>query len=166
MPLVVGDHAARVAAAIEWLGGQCGDYAPLRRQFITKYFAWIAAQIEAHRAELVERLQPFEGLYAPEDFFWSALRPLPRGWVPIGGQFLPADMLFWDGTQPVAVQLGERATDRELALRQANVCVVHGELPATFGRFWGKQGLPSSPFRRPYPLSLRAGAAGEAISSQ
>ena len=34
MPLATGDHAARVAAAIEWLGGQCGDYAPLRRQFI------------------------------------------------------------------------------------------------------------------------------------
>ena len=39
MPLAIGDHAARVAAAIEWLTGLCGDYAPLRRQFIAAYFS-------------------------------------------------------------------------------------------------------------------------------
>ena len=38
MPLAIGDHAARVAAAIEWLVSQCGDYAPLRRQFIASVF--------------------------------------------------------------------------------------------------------------------------------
>jgi len=33
MPLATGNHAARVAAAMDWLGGQCGDYAPRRRQY-------------------------------------------------------------------------------------------------------------------------------------
>ena len=56
MPLVIGDHAARVAAAIDWLDSLCGDYAPLRRQFIAAYFRLIAAQIDAQRAELAERL--------------------------------------------------------------------------------------------------------------
>ena len=155
MPLVVGDHAARVAAAADWLTSQCGDYAPLRGQFIAGYFDWIATQIDTHRAELAERLQPFDGLYAPEDFFWSALRPLPRGWVPVGDRFLPADIVFWDGAQPIAVQLGERATEREKALQDAGVQLVHGQLPATFERFWMGQTLPCSPFRRPSPLSLR-----------
>ena len=88
MPLVIGDHAARVAAAIDWLTGLCGDYAPLRRQFIAAYFSVIATQLEAHRADLVERLNPYDGLYAPEDFLWSALMPLPRGWVPVGDQIV------------------------------------------------------------------------------
>ena len=62
MPLVIGDHAARVAAAIDWLTGLCGDYAPLRRQFIAAYFSYIATQLDAHRADLVERLNPYDGL--------------------------------------------------------------------------------------------------------
>lgn len=154
MPPDVGDHVARVAAAAEWLTSQCGDYAPLRRQFIARYFDWIAAQIEAHRAELVERLKPFDGLYAPEDFFWSALRPLPRGWVPLGERFLPADIVFWDGARPIVVQLGERTTDREKMLQDASVQLVHDQLPPTFERFWEDQVLPSSPFRRPVPIII------------
>ncbi len=41
MPLATGDHAARVAAALAWLEGLCGDYAPLRRQFVAAYFGFI-----------------------------------------------------------------------------------------------------------------------------
>ena len=61
---------------------------PLRRQFIASYFGFIAAHLDAHRTELVERAKPYDGLYRPEDWLWSALRPLPRGWVPVahGGQ--------------------------------------------------------------------------------
>lgn len=151
MPLVVGDHADRVAAAVEWLTGQCGDYAPLRGQFIARYFEWIAARIDTHRTELAERLKPFDGLYSPDDFFWSALRPLPRGWVAVGERFQPTDMMFWDGTRVIAVQLGERETDREKALRDAGVLVLQGDFPDTFDRFWEGQRLPSSPFRRALP---------------
>src|ERR1700746_3440996 len=60
MPLVASDHAARVTAAIEWLHSQCGDYAPLRRQFITSYFAFIAAEIDAHRQEIAASLAPYD----------------------------------------------------------------------------------------------------------
>ena len=156
MPLVAGDHAARVAAAAAWLESQCGDYAPLRRQLIAGYLRWAAAQIEAHREALAERLKPYEGLYAPEDFLWSALRPLPRGWVPVDGSYLPADVVFWDGTRSIAIELGSRETERQNALIAAGAAVCRMEpgtlaLPEGFHRFWLGQVLPSSPFRRPTP---------------
>jgi hypothetical protein len=165
MPLVIGDHAARVAAAIDWLTGLCGDYAPLRRQFIAAYFSYIAIQLDAHRADLVERLNPYDGVYAPDDFLWSALMPLPRGWVPAGDRLLPADIVFWDGTQPIAIEISPRTTARQSALDAAGVLVLRIEpatmnvgpsLPESFQRFWQDQQLPSSPFRRPIPLGVIA----------
>ena len=45
MPLIIGDHTARVVAATSWLEGLCGDYAPLRRQF----------RSEEHTSELQSR---------------------------------------------------------------------------------------------------------------
>ena len=133
MPLAIGDHAARVTAAKAWLEGLCGDYAPLRRQFIAAYFRCIAAQIEAHRAELAERVKPYDGLYAPEDFLWSAPRPLPRGWVPAGDALLPADMVFWDGARAIAIELSARETEKQKALAAAGVSVCRIE-PGMFDR--------------------------------
>lgn len=160
MPLVMSDHAARVAAAIEWLHGQCGDYAPMRRQFITSYFALIAAEIDAHRREIAERLAPYDGLYQPDDLTWSALRPLPRGWVSVGDQQLSADMVFWDGMQPIAIELGPRETQRERALADVGILVHRFEpnalqLPGMFQCFWQQSTLPSSPFRRLIPAHRR-----------
>jgi hypothetical protein len=168
MPLVIGDHLARVAAATEWLVSLCGDYAPLQRQFIAAYFGFISAHLDAHRAALAERVKPYGGLYAPEDFLWSALRPLPRGWVPTPGKLLPADMVFWDGTQVIAVELSARETDKQKALQAARIAVYRIEpnllgsdpiqlgqiLPENFRRFWDGQTLPSSPFRRPIPCGV------------
>ena len=164
MPLAIGDHAARVTAAKEWLEGLCGDYAPLRRQFIAAYFRCIAAQIEAHREELAERVKPYDGLYAPEDFLWSALRPLPRGWVPVGEALLPADMVFWDGARAIAIELSVRETEKQKALAAAGVSVCRIEpgkfdrlgevLPRYFLHFWQDQALPSSPFRRVIPRGV------------
>jgi hypothetical protein len=166
MPLATGDHASRVAAAKEWLESLCGDYAPLRRQFTDAYLRFVAAQIEAHREELAARLEPYDGLYLPDDFLWSAPRPLPRGWVPVASQLLPADMVFWDGTQPIAIELAARNTDRQRALLTAGVTVYRIEhsmfagldaiLPTSFSRFWEGQTLPSSPFRRSIPLGVLA----------
>lgn len=158
MPLVVGDHAARVAASKAWLHALCGDYAPLRRKFIDAYFDLIAAAIETQRTELADRLAPYDGLYAPDDFLWSALRPLPRGWVIAGQQLLRADVVFWDGQQAIAVELAGRETDGERALRAAGV-MVHRIEPGAIDRldavapglqcYRTDQVLPVSPFRRP-----------------
>lgn len=164
MPLATGDHAARVVAAIEWLHGQCGDYAPLRRQFITAYFRFIAAQIEAHRDELARSLAPYDGLFAPEDYLWSALRPLPRGWVPVADRYLAADIVFWDGTQAIAVELSARPTEKQKTLTAAGCAVFQIEpgtfdrlgefLPKTCSHFCDASVLPSSPFRRQIPYGV------------
>lgn len=165
MPVAIGDHAARVAAAVAWLEDLCGDYAPLRRQFVARYFDFVSGHLARHRDELTERLKPYDGLYAPDDFLWSALRPLPRGWVPAGGTVLPADMVFWDGTRAIAIELSPHATDKEQMLTAAGIIVCRIEpavltgdpmrlddiLPQNFQRFWTGQVLPSSPFRRPLP---------------
>jgi hypothetical protein len=161
MPLATGDHAARVGAATDWLCSLCGDYAPLRRQFVAAYFNCIAAHLTEHRAELAERVKRYDGVFAPEDFLWSALRPLPRGWIPVQDQMLPADMVFWDGARPMAIELATRDTERQKALQAGGVAVYRIEpgafdrldeiLPASFRRFWDAATLPSSPFRRPLP---------------
>jgi hypothetical protein len=164
MPLSIGDHAARVAAAQQWLAGLCGDYAPLRRRFVEAYFGFAARHLEAHRLELVERLRPYDGLYAPEDFLWSAWRLLPRGWAPSREQLLPADFVFWDGRQIIAIEVAARDTERQKALLQSDIAVCRiapaalgrlGEiLPNSFLRFWEGQSLPSSPFRRAVPNGI------------
>jgi hypothetical protein len=170
MQLAIGDHAARVAAATDWLLGLCGDYAPLRRKFVGCYFNFIATHLLAHHTELAEGAKPYDGLYAPEDWLWSALRPLPRGWVPLQGHFLPADIVFWDGAQFIAIELSARETDRQKALQDAGVAVVRidptvlggdpvlmgGILPDCFRRYWEGQLLPSSPFRRSIPAGVIA----------
>jgi hypothetical protein len=171
MPLAIGDHAARVAAAIAWLEAQCGDYAPLRRRLVAAYFGFVAAEIEAHRGELAERLKSYDGLFAPEDFLWSALRPLPRGWAPVGDWWLPADMVFWDGERAIAIEIAARETDRQKALRTAGIDIrriepgmfgrLHGVLPPSFLRFFECQSLPSSPFRRPIPSPPQRGGEGQ-----
>ena len=170
MPLATGDHAARVAAAIAWLEGLCGDYAPLRRQFIAAYFCFIEAEIEARCGELAERLKPYDGLFAPEDFLWSALRPLPRGWIPVDDRWLPADVVFWDGERAIAIEIATRETDRQKALRTAGIDVrriepgmlgrLHDVLPPNFLPFFECQTLPSSPFRRPIPSPPPRGGEG------
>lgn len=156
MPLIAADHAARVTVAVDWLNSQCGDYAPLRRQFIASYFALLAATIAEHRQEIVGELAAYDGLYQPDDLTWSALRPLPRGWVSAGDRWLPADIVFWDGTQPIAIELGSRETEREKALRAAGAHVLRldpgaPDLPEIFQGFWRQSSLPSSPFRRLIP---------------
>jgi hypothetical protein len=168
MPLATGDHTARITAARDWMISLCGDYAPLRRQFISSYLEFVTAHLVAHRSELAEHLRRYHGLYAPEDWTWSALRPLPRAWLPAGERMLQAEIVFWDGARPIAVELAARPTERQAALLAAGIDVVRVDppvlsgdpmqlaalLPACFQYFWQSQTLPSSPFRRPIPQGL------------
>jgi len=167
MPAVAADHAARVAAAVDWLISLCGDYAPLRRRFIGAYFAFLAAQIDAHRAALAAGLARYDGLYAPDDWVWSAPRPLPRAWLAGPDGALPAEIAFWDGGQPLAIELSARDTPRQAALQQAGFAVLRitpdaladptalgALLPGPFHTFWRGQTLPASPFRQPIPRGV------------
>lgn len=171
MPEAAGDHAARVAAAMDWLASQCGDYAPLRRRFITTYFAFLAAELDSHRAALAADLARYDGLYTPDDWLWSGLRPLPRAWLASPSGPLPAEIAFWDGAQPLAIELSARDSPRHAALRDAGVPVLRigpdaladpaalgALLPAPFHDFWRGQTLPASPFRRPVPRGVLATA--------
>lgn len=161
-----GGHAARKAAAEAWLSAACGSYAPLRQRFIAFWLRFAAAHIASHRAELQEKLRPFDGLYAPEDFVWSALRPLPRALLPAGDAIVPADVAFWDGTQLIVVLLGDTA---DIVVEGSTQCrisardmerdpetVVRDRFPARVLRFWENETLPVTPFRQalPYPQGV------------
>lgn len=164
------DHAARVAAMQRWLEGACGDYARVRRRFVAAYLGFLAAEIARHRAALAAGLARFDGLYAPEDWVWSAPRPLPRAWLPVPGGHVFAEVAFRLETGPLALVLAE--AEREAPLRAAGIAVCRigpealadGEalgatLEDAFRRFWGSECLPVSPFRRAVP-GLPSRAAG------
>lgn len=115
-------HASRLAALTAWLQSQCGDYAVPQRQFIASYLDWAAAELATHAQELADRL--VGGLYAAEDWLWSALRPLPRAWIMTSAGPQHHNMAFWDGT----------------------ALIPDGRV---HGAFWRAETLPRSPFRRP-----------------
>jgi hypothetical protein len=125
-------HEARWAALAQWLEAACGDYAVTRRRAVAAYLDFVRAELNAHRAELADRAARFDGLYAAEDWAWSALRPLPRAWLGDDG---PIDLAFWDGARLHRLDLA--------APRFPDACRF----------FWRAELLPSSPFRRPFAWS-------------
>jgi hypothetical protein len=160
----VDDHAARVTEMKRFLRGLCGDYAPQRLRFVDCYIDCMTAHLDAHREELAQSLRRYDGLYAPEDWLWSALRPLPRAWLSAGAGMMPADFAFWDGTQPIAVDLGGARNDAGIVVCRVGPDVLAGDprgllevLPDSFRCFWGGEVLPVSPFRRPIPRGVLNG---------
>ena len=158
MALAVGDHAARVVAMRQFLRGLCGDYATQRVRFVEHYLDCMAAHLAAHRDALARDLQRYDGLYAPEDWLWSALRPLPRAWLPTGAGMALVDFAFWDGAQAIAIDVG--GSQREAGMIVCRIApdvltcdplALLKVLPDGFRCFWSGQTLPASPFRRPIP---------------
>ena len=125
MTAAIGDHAARVNAMMRWLNGSCGDYSPPRQRFIAGYLRAVSDHLHAHHDELAAGLQRYDGLYAPRDWLWSALRPLPRAWVRADGRPLPCDVAFWDGEHVMAIELAAQETERS-----AELCSSGIEVPA------------------------------------
>ncbi len=163
MPLAAGDHTARVSAMKRFLRGLCGDYAPQRLRFVDCYIDCMAAHLDAHRDELMRGLQRYDGLYTPDDWLWSALRPLPRAWLRVGGNMVLVDCAFWDGTQAIATDLGGAQPGSGIGTRRITPDVMVGNplalldaLPDNFRCFWRGQIVPSSPFRRPIPRGVVA----------
>jgi hypothetical protein len=86
---------------------ECGIWAKHTRLFMARYIDWVDAEIAANRTELAEKLARFGTLYAPEQWSFSALRPLARAHLAAPetpGATLPdtlvrADIAFW--TKPV-----------------------------------------------------------------
>ena len=96
-----------------------------------------------HRRIVEAKLAPFPGLYAPEDWAFSAPKPLPRAhlYAPRGtaathwdiDDFVQVDFAFWSGDRLMAVLLNpgaltpSRAGERLTRLEQAGISVVHVE---------------------------------------
>lgn len=127
-------HAGRMAAARAWLHAACGDYAGARRRWVEGYLKWAEAAVAGAGG-----LERFRSVYAAEDWVWSALRPLPRAWLPGAVGFV--DFALWDGAAVTAVCLGE-------APRGLGDVRVAGADWRPEGAFWRDEVIPRSPFRR------------------
>ena len=124
----VSTHAGRMAALEAWLSAQCGDYNINLRRAVTQVLG--AMQAAMNLSEIAADLARFDGLYQPQDRFWSAPRPLPRAWWFSDGAWQRADLAIWDGARLHAIDI------RTL------------ELPPICREFWREAVLPMSPFRR------------------
>jgi hypothetical protein len=159
---------ARLDVLREHLHSLCGPWDKLAQLFLDAYFAHIAAAIVEGDAELRALAAPGGGLFAPSDWSFAALRPLPQAHLPPDDAApVRVDFAFWSGARFIAIALEGSASPRkarrdELArLEDAGVLLVRvpgsalqdqGErllatlLPPPFHRFWDGVTLPSSPF--------------------
>jgi hypothetical protein len=141
--------ATRLAFLREHLQSLCDLWVKPPRQFLDAYFAWLAATLAAEpaRSALTEA---GHGLFAPEDWSFAALRPLPSAFLPAGDEWVRAEFAFWTGDGFVAVELpGERRAKRRDELAPADLVdatALGVKLPAAFHDFWRNIALPRSPF--------------------
>ena len=159
----------------------CRTWDQLSLRFIDGYFAHLTNMLAVHRDAIATKLAPFAGLYAAEDWIFSALKPLPRAhiYAPRNNgatweteDFVQVDFAFWLGERMVAVLsrpgtlTPAKATERLARLEQADVVTVHftaddlaKEPTVLFNRVIGDFGaliesadiVPSSPFRPEIP---------------
>jgi hypothetical protein len=132
------DHAARMAAVRSWLLAGCGDYNAALRRGVTQYLDAIETHVAQYGDALAAQIAQYHGLYRPQDWCWSALRPLPRAWWQQDGAWVRADLAFWDGSTVIPMQVRDFET---------------GVLPVSFQHFWIGETLPVSPFRREFPAT-------------
>ncbi|MDE1903182.1 MAG: hypothetical protein KGI46_04950 [Alphaproteobacteria bacterium] len=154
--------AARLDCLHEHLRSLCGLWAKPPLAFLDAYFAWIGATLAAAPAKRALS-EAGQGLFAPEDWSFAALRPLPSAFLPTGDVTISVDFAFWTGVGIVAVELpgGRRAKRRDELerLRASGVTVVElgladladaaalgAKLPLEFAAFWRNAKLPQSPF--------------------
>jgi hypothetical protein len=166
-PAAYPDVPRRLDFLREQLQEQCDLWGKTQRGFLDRYFAWIGERIAAERDELSALLAPFGGLYRPEDFAFSAWRPLPRAhlFAPDRGgaaddpsQWLRVDFAFWSGDAILAL---DTATERSASQRRRDerlhaagivpIALDGGALidafPPSMARFWDGERVPRSPFR-------------------
>ena len=142
----------------EHLNALCGLWDKPAQNFLSLYFRWLAASVAA-----APSLAARAGLFAPADWSFSALRPLPQ--AHLGAPPVRVDFAFWTGSGLIAIALQGAGTPRrqrqeELArLRAGGVAVVEVPaaslaqddvldrlLPAPLKNFWEDVALPASPF--------------------
>lgn len=142
----------------------CRAWDRLSVSFIDGYFAYIARMLDLRRDEIETRMAPFAGLYAVEDWAFSAPKPLPRAFLYApreehandwnADDFVQVNFAFWLGDRMVAVlsQAGNltpsKARERLARLEQVGVRVIHfaaadvaGDPNALFERIVGDFGV-------------------------
>jgi hypothetical protein len=123
------------------LKGLCRTWDRLSLRFLDRYFEHITDMLRVHREVIATKLAPFAGLYAAEDWIFSAPKPLPRAhfYAPrskdnaswSAEDFVQVDFAFWLGDRMVAVLskpgtlTPARANERLARLEQAVVTTVH-----------------------------------------
>lgn len=160
--------AQRLALLREHLGALCGPWDRLAQIFLDAYFAFIAASLAEGAAELATLAAEGGGLFAPEDWSFAALRPLPQAHLPTQDEAtVRVDFAFWTGAGFVAIDLIGSASPRKqrqdelaklaaagvalvpvpgAALPQDGARLLQRLLPPPLLRFWDGVVLPSSPF--------------------
>jgi hypothetical protein len=164
-PDLIGNASldARIGLLREHLATLCGPWDRTARIFIDAYFAVIAAAIAGHAGEIASLAARAGGIFAPADWSFSALRPLPQ--AHLGA--VRVDFAFWTGARIIAIELAGSASPRrqrkdELARLEAEGVMLvpvpaadltrEGErllarlLPPEFQRFWDGVVFPASPF--------------------
>jgi hypothetical protein len=164
-----GTVAERLAILRDHLTEFCDQWAKRPRQFVGLYFRFVDNVITTDRAALDAHVAKFGGLFTADDYAFSALRPLPRAYLPVAGDaHLRVDFAFWTGAHLVAVDITsdeargsawqerarqlEAAGVRRIEIPSAAVAkddpdVLRMALPPEFAAFWRAEPLPSSPFR-------------------
>lgn len=166
------DVDAQIAYVRDVLKSYCDTWQRDAALFLDRYFAFVAAQIAAHRASLADRVAPFGAMYDVRQWAFSAWQPIPQAHLDPVGAGRPDDMVrfdfaFWSGDGFVAVDVvGEgmatgrrRAAIERLAAQghavlavpaadlQAGADMFGAGFPAGFRRFWAGQRMPSGPFK-------------------
>jgi hypothetical protein len=161
--LAAATVAARLELLREHLLSLCRPWDKLADAFLAAYFARIAAAIAAADAELRHLAATGGGLFAPEDWSFCALRPLPQAHL-FGAR---TDFAFWTGGGFIAIELEGSGSPRKqrrdelarleaagvapvrvpgAALQQQGDGLLADILPPPFHRFWAGLTLPASPF--------------------
>jgi hypothetical protein len=124
----------------EGLKRHCDLWRRNQKQFLDRYFDFVAAHVQDHRELLSQRLQAFGGLLNYSDWAFSALRPLPLAHLAAPslsndpndkpGSPIRVDFAFWNGESLIAIDIigsetrGPKAVERRKRLYRAGILVI------------------------------------------
>jgi hypothetical protein len=163
--------AARLDLLREHLQTLCGAWDRLAQSFLDAYFARIATTLAAAAPELRALAARSGSIFAPEDWSFCALRPVPQAHLSSGDAApVRVDFAFWTGAALVAIALEgsglrkQRQAELErLAAAGVTLVRIPGAtmreaalaLPPLFDRFWDGVFLPASPFGAEALMEIR-----------
>lgn len=155
--------------------GRCAVWDRTSRELVHAYFELVRRQVADHRPRLAERLAPYAGLYAVEDWVFSAPAPLPRAHLATDGRndedrvLVDLAFVLADGVigvvLPGSASTPKKSAERRERLRAAGVTVLEPDsaalaapqiflrenLPPAALLFWEGEVVPSSPLRPRLP---------------